>query len=450
MRARFSHFLVLTAAALIPAAAIQAQATPPKITFSNAQKSAVSSVTGGLQLLAAGDVNGDGNTDLIVLPTNGGSNLSGLQLLLGDGKGGFSLTKTTGLPTCNNCGYSNVQLVDLNADGKLDLVVINWGTLDTDSTGQVCGRGPGSLTLYVGDGKGAFKQSYSTALSEVARSSVIADFNNDGKPDFAFYSTVSGAACYPNAKSLEIFLNNGNGTLGAPHSVAIPQVQGAVAVAAAVAAPTNKESGTMLDDLTSGDFNHDGNVDLALIRFDTTTGNFTKIIDVLNGKGDGTFSGGPIYTFAERPIALAGADFNHDGRTDLVVTLANDAAGTFRIATLLAKQTTGFYWSSATAYKTTYVSLALADFNADGNLDLLSTPGTNYLPFAVFANYGNGSFPAPVTLSVASTGTNTTDPIFAVPLKTGAKPSLIAGTPHNGGTGLPNPAFVIVFANLTN
>lgn len=450
---RVSHLVLLAAAAVVPTPAIRAQdtssplATPAKVSFSTAQKSFIKSVTGGLQILTAGDVNGDGNTDLIVQGDNGGSNLMGVHLLIGDGKGGFSPVQTTGLPSCYNCAYNTVRLIDLNADGKLDLVLINWGSEYEDAPDGICEKNSGFVTLYLGDGKGDFRQTYSTSLSEVARSNVIADFNNDGKPDFAFYSTLSGAGCYSSTKSLNVLMNNGDGTLGASHSVTIPQSEVSGVVHVAATSPTNGESGTRFDALASGDFNHDGKVDLALIRFDTTTGNFTKIIDVLNGKGNGTFDSGPKYTFAERPIALYAADFNHDGRTDLVVSLFSDSLGKFRIATLYAKQSQGFYWSSATAYKDSYAYLALADFNADGNLDLIVTPGANFYSFTMLTNNGSGGFPSPYNLSIASTGTDTSDPIYSIPLKKGDKPSIIAGTPFNGGSGNAAPAFVVVFTN---
>ena len=71
----------------------------------------------------------------------------------------------------------------------------------------------------------------------------------------------------------------------------------------------------------TGDFNGDGKVDLAVAN---AGGNS---VSILLGNDDGTFTpglGSPI-AVGSRPTAVAGGDFNSDGKPDLAVAGADDS-----------------------------------------------------------------------------------------------------------------------------
>ncbi len=130
----------------------------------------------------------------------------------------------------------------------------------------------------------------------------------------------------------------------------------------------------------TGDYNGDGIPDLAVITADYTSQ--TQTVTILFGKGDSTFSTGPVtqLTLSGIASALAG-DFNADGKTDLVLissdiyqsngtsssatTLLGDGDGTFT----LSKAST-IYFQPATGGDVLSTSVAVADFNGDGKLDL--------------------------------------------------------------------------------
>ena len=131
------------------------------------------------------------------------------------------------------------------------------------------------------------------------------------------------------------------------------------------------------------DFNRDGKPDLVVL---THNGLFS-----LAGNGNGTFQlpvtiSGP---FAEDPV-LATADFNHDGIPDLAAEVGHNSGlqvflgngdGTFRLSASL---------SCGTDYSP---PLALADFNNDGKIDIAAQCVSS--PFGVtsiFLGNGDGTF----------------------------------------------------------
>ena len=73
-------------------------------------------------------------------------------ILLGDGKGTF--VTAAQLPT--GTAPADVEIADLNGDGKLDLVVV--GAMATNQTGNF-------VSTYLGDGTGQFQAKQTTALS---------------------------------------------------------------------------------------------------------------------------------------------------------------------------------------------------------------------------------------------------------------------------------------------
>jgi hypothetical protein len=176
-----------------------------------------------------------------------------------------------------------------------------------------------------------------------------ADFNGDGKPDIAVGNAGSS--------SVSIFLGNGDGTFANAVPVAIP-------------------GGCTVGFLYAGDFNQDGKVDLfAPCMYQMT-------IWVLPGQGNGQF-GTPISTTLPE-IAFFGfqesnsqtvtvADFNNDGRLDVVLGLYN--AGTKSLDTsIMLGNGNGTFQPPVTipidpSLEVTSVILS-ADFDRDGNQDL--------------------------------------------------------------------------------
>ncbi|HEV2402509.1 MAG TPA: FG-GAP-like repeat-containing protein [Candidatus Sulfotelmatobacter sp.] len=145
--------------------------------------------------------------------------------------------------------------------------------------------------------------------------------------------------------------------------------------------------------VTVADFNADGKADLAVAE--------NARVAVLLGNGDGTFtpaSGSPLrvlsppYDDAATPYTgpIVAADFNHSGHQGLAVALPQNSAA----AILLGKGDGTFAASSAAFVNTarmTTSALVVADFNADGNLDL-AIANQIYADGLVTLGYGEGAF----------------------------------------------------------
>jgi hypothetical protein len=93
--------------------------------------------------------------------------------LIGNGNGTFK-------PVVNYAAANSpfdVTAVDINGDGKLDIVVSNWGTPNAATN-------DGAVTVLLGKGNGTFRpaKTFPSGGAE-APSVAVADVNKDGRPD---------------------------------------------------------------------------------------------------------------------------------------------------------------------------------------------------------------------------------------------------------------------------
>lgn len=137
--------------------------------------------------------------------------------------------------------------------------------------------------------------------------------------------------------------------------------------------------------LAIADFNRDGRSDLAFANANPSS------IDILLGNGDGTFQSARSFSTGSYPSYIATGDFNNDGFVDLAVVIVNS----FSVSILLGNGDGSF--QSPLSVSLTYepTSLAVGDFNRDGNLDLaVSNYNSSQTP--ILLGKGDGTFQPPV------------------------------------------------------
>jgi hypothetical protein len=181
--------------------------------------------------------------------------------------------------------------------------------------------------------------------------------------------------------------------------------------------------------MVEGDLNGDGIPDLAYLSVSADPG--STEMSILLGNGDGTFTAGATYTVAqvnEEDVSIAVADFNRDGILDLAVPNAgNDTMGIF----LGNGDGTFAQTSSSPSTGDEPIGAAVGDFNGDGIPDLAVT---DYGASSITILLGNGD------------GTFTSN-TFSEGAATGQEPFAIVAADFNGD-GTPDLAVVHEVANM--
>jgi hypothetical protein len=268
--------------------------------------------------LAVGDFNGDGKLDVAVTDFgNFSGNGGALYVLLGNGNGTFQP------PVLYNGGAPSgipisVVARDFNGDGKLDLAVASSDN-KLPATSNV--------GILLGNGDGTFQPATLNPVFMVPTSLAAGDLNSDGKADLALSAYICPLEYC--ASSIQVLLGNGDGTFqgaqGASlsYSLGANNLPGEFSACSALGFKNWKGIGICLpSSLQVADFDGSGKNGLAGIgEVPTSSGGD---VFVMPGNGDGTFEGilgypGPI---ANIRLGLGVADFNRDGKPDIVV--AND------------------------------------------------------------------------------------------------------------------------------
>ncbi len=354
--------------------------TPAEYTVANAAQ------------IAPGDFDGDGDTDIVIRQNQYGP--GELLLYVNDGLGGFS----PGAPV--GASAAEVLVTDLDGDGYPDLVSLSGPTIST----------------HFADGDGTFVAgpSFAPAGSQDVRGLDVGDVDADGDVDIV----SNGRIGFDGFRWT--VLNNGDRTFGAPLQGSAPW---------------------LAEQLTLGDVNNDGRVDIlfdgAGVYVGDGSGGFVSSMTVSGGAGgdhvtlldvsgdgvldllhsslragrfgvqrgfcDGTFERPEGAPLPAQAWAQALADFDGDGDldsavglrdSDLSVVLSNDGAGDFSVG-------------SPFAMVHDWGVMVSGDLNGDGRADLLSggSSGVHAMLGAADGSFSTGPVHStgarPITLELA-------------------------------------------------
>src|SRR4030095_11494884 len=139
--------------------------------------------------------------------------------------------------------------------------------------------------------------------------------------------------------------------------------------------------------LVAGDFNQDGNMDLAV------NGTGFDVVAILFGDGQGGMTLGGPFAVDTLSKGLQVGDVNMDGRLDLV----NASNWGYSCTVLLGDGLGAFHWAAPPSEidgDGAPVRHLLRDFNNDGRLDI-AVNGPDESVFLLYLGDGKGNFPAP-------------------------------------------------------
>ncbi|MFN6447417.1 MAG: FG-GAP-like repeat-containing protein [Nostoc sp. DedSLP05] len=397
---------------------------------------------GGASLsITVGDFNKDGNSDLAVALVD----FTKVSVVLGNGSGGFGTASHFDVAD----SPTSVTVGDFDKDGNSDLAVVDFN----------------KASVLLGNGSGGFGTASTFDVGSNPYSVIVGDFNKDGNSDLAVANSGSNnvsvllniSAPANTAPTLnnagnpklatitqDISNVNNSGTLvstilatGAGGNPITDTDTGAVEGIAVIGVDNangtwqysiddgnnwinfvvSETSGTLLRDTAKIRFvpnpGYNGTSEITFRAWDASDGNPSGTTNVVPGVGGGTT---PYSTATEtasisvipstfevglRPYSIVVADFDKDGYADLVTAnkssqsvsvLLGKGDGTFQTAK--NSSITGI--SGINPY-----SVAVADFNNDGKLDVVTANNVSNNISVLFGK-GDGSFETAVNFALAS------------------------------------------------
>ncbi|HRW55153.1 MAG TPA: VCBS repeat-containing protein [Phycisphaerae bacterium] len=291
----------------------------------------------GVAGAAVVDLTGDGLNDIAVF------NRSGTTIHIADADGDYPHPRHLELDQSEIEAPGTLTTIDANHDGHDDILVSQYA----DGTFLVNSNGAGEFT------RTASQTAYGP---EVVR---LADMDEDGLVDVVCITESSNLA------GVVIGYGNGDGSLGPFESYSIGQ-------------------NSLLTDLDIGDINGDEHLDIACTRFGDDR------LTILLGNGDRSFQPPVSFDTPDGPANVRVADFNNDGFDDVVT--GNYRDGSFSVYLASPPELLDYHYGTWTQFGGgVSADIEVADFDQDGFIDLLAPSrhrgpelhwgaGTGYFP----------------------------------------------------------------------
>ncbi len=324
--------------------------------------------------IAVGDVDGDGDPDLVTCQN---LNEGLVTILLNDGAGAFreapgSPLRGIGVPLSAEFGQFNPS-VDRNLDRLGSVLTLQ----DVGSIGRKVavadynGDGYDDLAfsdgeVLLGIGDGTFTPAPEVPIGYPAFDVITSDWNGDARPDLAF--------SVPQFSTVRVFLAGSGG-----------------AFTEAAGSPVALSGFT--ESIVAADFDGDSALDMAVTDF------YGQQVWVLLNDGHGSFATTTVPVKAGYPRGIAAADFDGDGRADLAVGSNNSPD-----LSILLMQVGGFTEIDQSPLKLTGgapVSIVARDLDRDADADLAAVDfqGGNV---AVFLNTSKNVVHVPIDVMPGS------------------------------------------------